>query len=217
GKYLSLVASTRDQDVRRMAISTAGDGDRDLLVSYISEVPIWKCTYRIVVPKEGKPLLECWAIVDNTVGEDWRNVELSLVAGAPQSFVQELSQPYYTRRPVVALPQNAMITPQTHEATMEGKEAVSSSGTPTSVDTAVVNGTPGANYDRLETFSTLGAPKPAMPTRSGIGAGSAGGLGGGAYKAWRPDATAVAESLEAATTTAQARALGDLFEYKLQD
>jgi len=28
GKYLGLVASTRDQDVRRMTISTAGDGDR---------------------------------------------------------------------------------------------------------------------------------------------------------------------------------------------
>ncbi len=101
GKYLGLVASTRDQDVRRMTISTAGEGERNLLVSYISEVPVWKSTYRIVIPTDGKPLLQGWAIVDNTVGEDWKNVELSLVAGAPQSFVQELSQPYYTRRPVV--------------------------------------------------------------------------------------------------------------------
>src|SRR5208282_5874706 len=104
-------------------ISTAGEGERNLLVSYISEVPVWKSTYRIVIPNEGKPLLQGWAIVDNTVGEDWKNVELSLVAGAPQSFVQQLSQPYYTRRPVVALPQNAMITPQTYEATMEAQEA----------------------------------------------------------------------------------------------
>ena len=119
GQYLSLVASTRDQDVRRMTISTAGEGERNLLVSYISEVPVWKSTYRIVIPSEGKPLLQGWAIVDNTVGEDWKNVELSLVAGAPQSFVQQLSQPYYARRPVVPLPQNAMITPQTYEATLE--------------------------------------------------------------------------------------------------
>jgi hypothetical protein len=123
GKYLGLVASTRDQDLRRMTISTAGEGERNLLVSYISEVPVWKSTYRIVIPNEGKPLLQGWAIVDNTVGEDWKNVELSLVAGAPQSFVQELSQPYYTRRPVVALPENAMITPQTHEATMEKRRS----------------------------------------------------------------------------------------------
>lgn len=58
GKYLGLVASTRDQDVRRMTISTAGNGERNLLVSYISEVPVWKSTYRIVIPSEGKPLLQ---------------------------------------------------------------------------------------------------------------------------------------------------------------
>ena len=81
-------------------------------------MPVWKSTYRIVIPKEGKPLLQGWAVVDNTVGEDWNDVEVSLVAGSPQSFVQELSQPYYTRRPVVALPENAMLSPQTHEATI---------------------------------------------------------------------------------------------------
>jgi hypothetical protein len=76
GKYLGLVSSTRDQDLRHVTISTAGEGERNLSVSYISEVPVWKCTYRIVMPQEGKPLLQGWAIVDNTVGEDWKNVEL---------------------------------------------------------------------------------------------------------------------------------------------
>lgn len=56
-----------------------------------------------VLPDKGKPLLQAWAIVDNTIGEDWNNVELSLVAGAPQSFIQQISQPYYGRRPVVPL------------------------------------------------------------------------------------------------------------------
>ena len=82
-KYLGLVASTRDQDVRRMTISTAGDGERNLLVSYISEVPVWKSTYRIVIPSEGKPLLQGWAIVDNTVGEDWKNVRVIAGRGGP--------------------------------------------------------------------------------------------------------------------------------------
>jgi hypothetical protein len=120
GKYLGLVASARDQDVRRMTISTTGNGDRNLFVSYISEVPIWKTTYRIVLPtKEGKkPLLQGWAIVDNTVGEDWNDVELSLVAGAPHSFVQQLSEPYYGRRPVVDLPESVQLSPQTHAATL---------------------------------------------------------------------------------------------------
>ncbi len=210
GKYLGLVASTRDQDLRRMTISTAGEGERKLLVSYISEVPVWKSTYRIVIPNEGKPLLQGWAIVDNTVGEDWKNVELSLVAGAPQSFVQELSQPYYTRRPVVAMPQNAMITPQTYEATMEPQTQVTN-GNPSG---GVVGGVPGGVAGGIIAQS-MSAPRPQM----GIGSGSGGGTGGGVFKAMagRVDAAEVAESLEAGTTTAQARELGDLFEYKLHD
>ncbi len=122
GRYLSLLASVRQEDLRRMTISTAGTGDRQLYVSYISEVPVWKTTYRIVLPSKAgdEPLLQGWAIVDNTVGEDWNNVELSLVAGAPQSFIQQLSQPYYARRPVVPLPESVQLTPQTHEGAMQG-------------------------------------------------------------------------------------------------
>jgi Domain of unknown function (DUF4139) len=211
GEYLGLVASTRDQDVRRMAISTAGDGDRDLLVSYISEVPVWKCTYRIVVPKEGKPLLQGWAIVDNTVGEDWKNVDLSLVAGAPQSFVQELSQPYYTRRPVVPLPENAMVTPQTHEATLEEGEVVNGQlMSPTTIPSSaggVSGGVPGGQ---------------AGGVGGGVGAGYGGGTGGGVFKVGGGvvphfDATAAAQSLETTTTVAETQELGDLFEYKLKD
>ena len=205
GKYLGVVASTRDQDVRRMAISTAGDGERSLLVSYISEVPVWKCTYRLVMPRDGKPLLQGWAVVDNTVGEDWKNVELSLVAGAPQSFVQELSQPYYTRRPVVPLPENAQLTPQTHEATME----------------TVEEGAPSASFSGLvvpkRISNSAGVP-------GGVPGGQMGGVVGGIVSSNmtpppppRFNATEAAESLEAATTVAQTQELGDLFEYRLKD
>ena len=108
-----------------MTISATGTGDRDIFVSYISEVPIWKSTYRILLPDKPneKPLLQGWAIVDNTVGEDWKDVQLSLVAAAPQSFIEDISQPYYARRPVVAPPESAMLTPQTHEATMNAPGA----------------------------------------------------------------------------------------------
>jgi hypothetical protein len=216
GKYLGLVASTRAQDVRRMTISTAGDGERNLLVSYISEVPVWKSTYRIVIPSEGKPLLQGWAIVDNTVGEDWKDVELSLVAGAPQSFVQELSQPYYTRRPVVALPENAMLTPQMHEATME--EAPPPAASPSVVNGGVVGGVPGGRMGGV-----IGGI--ASGVGGGVGSGSGGGIGGGVFRVGgpqppsppRPDATEVAETLEAGTTVGGTRELGDLFEYKLKD
>jgi hypothetical protein len=145
-RYLNLVSSARDQDLRRMNISTSGSGDRNVFVSYISEVPVWKSTYRILLPTkaDAKPILQGWAIVDNTVGEDWKNVQLSLVAGEPQSFVQELSKPYYTRRPVVELPETAMLTPQTHEGTMSSlvmAETRPSAG----VVGGVVGGVPGGS------------------------------------------------------------------------
>ncbi len=122
GRYLGLLASVRQQDLRRMSIATTGAGGRQLYVSYISETPVWKTTYRIVLPSKASedPLLQGWAIVDNTVGEDWENVELALVAGAPQSFIQPLSQPLYARRPVIALAQLSQLGPQTHESAMMG-------------------------------------------------------------------------------------------------
>ena len=125
GRYLNLVGSSRARDLRRMTISALGSGERNVFVSYISEVPVWKSTYRIILPEKPgeKPLLQGWAIVDNTVGEDWKDVQLSLVAGAPQSFIQDISQPYYTRRPVVAPPESLMLSPQTHEATMNAPAA----------------------------------------------------------------------------------------------
>ncbi len=216
GKYLGLIASTRDVDMRRMTISTAGDGERDLMVSYISEVPVWKSTYRIVIPRDGKPLLQGWAIVDNTVGENWDGVELSLVAGAPQSFVENLSQPYYARRPVVALPANAMITPQTHEATIETAESTTEATAPSAGNTAhaggviggVVGGVPGGVPGTAQAQMSFGA----VP-----GGGSGGGVGGGYFRSKAEKQWLAADSLEAATTTAESRDLGDLFEYKLQD
>ena len=121
GRYLNLVGSSRARDLRRMTVSATGNGDRDIFVSYISEVPVWKSTYRIILPEKPneKPLLQGWAIVDNTIGEDWKDVQLSLIAGAPQSFIQDISQPLYARRPEIALPESAMLTPQTHEGTMK--------------------------------------------------------------------------------------------------
>jgi len=103
-----------------MTISTTGTGERNLYVSYISEVPIWKTTYRIVLlPKaERDRCCKAGPSWNNTVGEDWDSVELSLVAGAPHSFIQQLSEPFYGRRPVVPLPESVQLSPQTHAATL---------------------------------------------------------------------------------------------------
>jgi hypothetical protein len=210
GRYLHLVASTRDQDVRRLTISTAGTGERELLVSYISEVPIWKCTYRIVVPKDGKPLLQGWAIVDNTVGEDWDNVQLSLIAGAPQSFIQELSQPYYARRPVVPMPENALMTPQTHEAVLEEKEDAAPP------EMSVRNG---ALAPPPPPMNGTGGVIGGISTGPGIAAGHGGGIGGGVFKTGAVITQKQKFDMleQANANVSESRDLGDLFEYQLKD
>ena len=206
GRYLGLIASSREQDLRRMTISTTGGaGERNLYVSYISEVPIWKTTYRIVLPSKAgkKPLLQGWAIVDNTIGEDWNDVELSLVAGAPHSFIQQLSQPYYGRRPVVPLPESVQLTPQTHAATLEPSASPHVSGMAGGVPGGVMGGVMGG-------------------VAGGIGSGSGAGVGGGSFRAepLKPpsmaDAAVVEEAREESEPVAEGNALGDLFEYKLK-
>lgn len=207
GRYLSLISSTRAADVRKMTIATEGNGSRELMVSYISEVPVWKSTYRIVLPSQPgqKPLLQGWAVVDNTVGEDWDNVELSLIAGAPQSFVQDISKPYYARRPVVGLPELAMLTPQTHEQTLQ--------------EFAKVNAPPlpPASGATQQVIVENGPPKLSFSTGHGVG----GGVGGGVYsgitgKDGGYRIKEMADVLEQQQSTASTQELGDIFEYKIK-
>ena len=217
-RYLSLIASSRAADVRKMTISTEGSGDRELSVSYISEVPVWKSTYRIVLPANAKekPLLQGWAVVDNTVGEDWDNVELSLIAGAPQSFVQEISQPYYARRPVVGLPELAMLTPQTHEQTLQ--ELAQGPPPPPPPGAAPIGGPIsdafGSADKKIRNFIGNGRG-------AGLGAGYGGGIAGGISAANSPpmltkEERDVASLMESHQPTADAHDLGDVFEYKIK-
>lgn len=78
-----------------VAIRLAGENTHDLLVSYVAAAPMWKPTYRVVLPKEGKgkALLQAWAVVDNTSGEDWSDVNLGLTSGAPIAFRYDLHTP----------------------------------------------------------------------------------------------------------------------------
>lgn len=121
-KYLDIVSLGRAADVRPMSIATEGTGKRNLFVSYVSEVPVWKSTYRVVLGNQAgsKPFLQGWAIVDNTIGQDWENVELSLVAGAPQSFIQQISKPYFRKRPEISMRDDVLTVPQTFESTLVG-------------------------------------------------------------------------------------------------
>lgn len=59
---------------------------RDVTLSYVTESPAWKPTYRLVVGDGGKVDLQGWAIVDNTSGEDWKAVKVGVGSSSALSF-----------------------------------------------------------------------------------------------------------------------------------
>ncbi|HEU0173553.1 MAG TPA: carboxypeptidase regulatory-like domain-containing protein [Blastocatellia bacterium] len=127
-QYLSIMQSTIHKNLRKLTISTTGQGERDLFLSYVVEAPVWKTTYRVVLDSESKPFLQGWALVDNVQDEDWNNVTLSLVSGAPVSFIQDLQQPRYKQRPVVGMPDDVTVAPQIPQASLGSTLGFSSIG-----------------------------------------------------------------------------------------
>lgn len=81
-----------------LQVRLTGASSHDLLVSYISEMPLWKPSYRVVVRGGGKALVQGWAVIDNVSGGDWEQAKLSLVAGNPVSFKYDLHSPQFMQR-----------------------------------------------------------------------------------------------------------------------
>jgi hypothetical protein len=217
-RYLELLSTTHSTGLRHLTLDALGQGQRELRVSYISEVPVWKSTYRIVFPHEanGNATVQGWAVVDNTVGADWDNVQLSLVAGAPQSFIQPLSQPLYTRRPEIPIATLVETTPQTHEAA----EMVAPAAAPAPSQMATMSGPMAAPVPRSVAQMAL---KGRSSTSFGVagmegfggasggvigsvfGNGAGGGTGGGVYRT----SDAIQEG------DVSTNAFDDFFEYAL--
>ena len=73
-----------------MTLETADRGRADVLLTYVTEAPAWKPSYRVVVGDKGKVMLEGWAIVDNVSGEDWKGVLVGVGASSAMSFRYDL-------------------------------------------------------------------------------------------------------------------------------
>jgi len=115
-------------DARRTVRLALDGADHDLLVGYTVETPIWRPSYRLVF-NEQTTQVQAWGIVQNVSGEDWSNVHLSLVAGAPVSFRSDLARPVIPRRPTVT-DQGAVIDAvPTAETTLAEDEAQNSRDT----------------------------------------------------------------------------------------
>jgi Domain of unknown function (DUF4139) len=70
----------------RMSIQVPKTGPRELKLSYVTEAPSWKPSYRLTLGERGKLSVQAWAIVDNTSGEDWKDVTLGVGASSALSF-----------------------------------------------------------------------------------------------------------------------------------
>lgn len=123
-KALLALAEARDQERKPVEVRFSGSGARRVRVGYVVEAPVWKTTYRLVLGEVGatKAFLQGWAIVENQTERDWEDVRLSLIAGRPVSFRQDLYTPLYVPRPVV---QNealgAVVRPPSYEEGMDMK------------------------------------------------------------------------------------------------
>ena len=109
--YLAALTGARSQDKRSVYIDSADAKSRDVQAAYIIPMPAWKSSYRLLFVETGQPTLEGWAIVDNTTGEDWTNVRMSLVSGKPISFISQLYPPKYINRLGAELPEDQAVAP----------------------------------------------------------------------------------------------------------
>ena len=112
--YLAALVTARSKERRSVYIDSTDAKERQVTASYMVPTPVWKSSYRLILPESGKPVLEGWAIVDNTTGEDWTKVRLSLVSGRPISFISQLYAPRYVSRPSAELPEDAAAQPVLH-------------------------------------------------------------------------------------------------------
>lgn len=107
----------KKRDVKFLRIQTSGNAKRKIKVSYVIETPIWKASYRVVLPdlnnnnrtksKEKNDISssQCWiqglALIDNGTDFNWSEVSLSLVSGVPISFIHDLYPMQFNIRPFV--------------------------------------------------------------------------------------------------------------------
>lgn len=121
---LAAISEHRSDKRTSVEVGFNGKGERRVSVVYTHSAPVWKVSYRLVLPDDssGDPYLQGWAIVENDTDADWRGVTLSLASGRPVSFVMDLQTPLNLRRPTVAVPVLAGIGPVVYESDMPGRD-----------------------------------------------------------------------------------------------
>jgi hypothetical protein len=101
GRALDQLHRAAAHDTRHVTLHVAGTEHRIVRVGYVVGAPLWKTTYRLVLPAKDSATLQAWAVLENQSGVDWNGVELTLQSGNPVTFRQALYQSYFVDRPEV--------------------------------------------------------------------------------------------------------------------
>jgi len=115
---------TSETGLMDMSIGLDPAGSHKLKLSYVTEAPSWKPSYRVVLGKNGKVELEAWAIVDNTSGEDWNNVRLGVGSSSALSFRFDLQSVRLVERETLQQHDLLALAPPTGGATYGGTESL---------------------------------------------------------------------------------------------
>jgi hypothetical protein len=102
-RVLDIYLNAKYTDRKQVKVICSGKGDRNIMMGYQLEMPIWKTSYRLILDEKEKPYLQGWAIVENPTDDDWTDVNMSFIAGNPISFSMDLYTSYYPQRPEISL------------------------------------------------------------------------------------------------------------------
>lgn len=191
-------------DIHFSADGAKGPGPREVVVGYIHEMPVWKTSYRLILPDESpketpdaKPAsvaIQGWAIVENNTDQDWTDVRLALVSGRPVSFQMDLYEPLYVFRPMIPVPTIPGVAPRAYQGGVDERLGIAIESAPRSEADFSRRSAPA----RDAKAAASKAPPPAPPT-----AGYAG---------------VSADDMASYSARAQAAAgeVGEVFQYELE-
>jgi hypothetical protein len=128
--FLDTIISGIKKDSKKIIINCESGGnaenERTIVVSYLHESPIWKTSYRLIMSKEqaeqNKCLLAGYSLIENITNQDWEDIELTLVAGMPVSFIYDFYRPILMQRPVIEPPKVLSAKPTEIEEEMAADE-----------------------------------------------------------------------------------------------
>lgn len=95
----------------------------DVVLTYVTESPAWKPSYRVVVGDKGKVMIEGWAIVDNTSGEDWKGVKVGVGSSSALSFKYDLWSVRQVQRETLRTEERFAVAPPTGVSPYGGDKA----------------------------------------------------------------------------------------------